>query len=150
MNTLTRWLAIPLSRIPLVKYWLYPARIIIRKKPVSENQGIETAWLPFRYGVMPDGSEVSLGCTVDTARDVAERIYAFHLKRAGVEWLAPIRTEGSDFHPLDSKSPMFSHFPARTWREKRAMWHQYLGCKYVQSGNIRTAFQPTMEGRNRG
>jgi hypothetical protein len=159
MNTFTRWLAIPLSRIPLLKHFLYPARIVIRKKPVSEHEGIATAWLPFRYGVMPDGSEISLGCTVDTARDLAEQYYGAHLMRVGVRSWAPIRTKGSDFHPLDPlplrsdqtlTGTVYAHFPARTWRERRLMWREYIACRYEQAGHIQTAFRPTVEGRNRG
>lgn len=151
MSSLTRWLAIPLSRVPLLKFCLYPARIIIRKKTVSEtDEGIATAWLPFRYGVMPDGSEISLGCTVDTARDLAERYYLAHLQRVGFRWVAPIRTLGSDFHPLDPTNTPLPHFRAITWKQRRGMWSDYIACKHVAGGSIKTAFRPTLEGRNRG
>lgn len=187
MNALTRWLAIPLSRIPLLKYFLYPARIVIRKKAVATQQverplsisekmfvafgvaepgvratdTIETAWIPYRYGVLPDGSEISLGSTVDVAKDRAHSIYENALsakqyeyydqlstshegdrKVDPVRWLAPIRTKGSDFHPLDpvpTITPLV-HPPARTWRERRAMWHDYLAFKYVPMGSIKMRF----------
>lgn len=148
-----RWLAIPLSRIPLLKYFLYPARIIIRRKPVAENQDIETAWLPYRYGVMPDGSEVSLGCTVEISGDAAEQYYRAELQRIGFEWLAPVHTKGSDFHPLDPLPfravTTYPHFPARTWSERRLMWGDYLACKHVPAGHLKTAFRPTVDGRQR-
>ena len=145
MNALTRWLAIPLSRIPLVKYFLYPARIVIRRKPVAIVEGVAGAWIPYRYGVMPDGSEISLGSTVDNTQHRAHAVYRERLKT--FFWpmslrSAPIRTKGSDFHPLDpapAATPLV-HPRAYTWRERRAMWHDYLAFKYVPEGNIRMRF----------
>lgn len=154
MNALTRWLAIPLSRIPLVKYFLYPARIVIRRKAVAEVGGVAGAWIPYRYGVLPDGSEFSLGSTVDITKeqahadyvkvlgDLIEQVYSGAEIGFDVEWIAPIRTKGSDFHPLDplpAATPRI-HPPARTWRERRAMWHDYLSFKYVPEGSIKMRF----------
>jgi hypothetical protein len=151
MKSLLQLLAIPLSRVPLVKYWLYPARIVIRKKAVAEVGGIAGAWIPYRYGVLPDGSEISLASTVDVAQGQAHRAYisilrdgnfTYYYGFAPIRWIAPIRTKGSDFHPLDpvpAATPLI-HPPARSWRERRVMWRDYLNFKYVPEGSIRLNF----------
>lgn len=133
-----------LVHIPVLKYALYPSRIIIRK---YGEPGME---IPHRYGVMPDGSEMDLGSTVDSTAEHAASLYRDALASLHkLKWLAPVRTKGSDFHPLGAKPAHaeFVHYPARTRAERRLMWPQYLECKYVPEGTIRLGRTPHAIGR---
>jgi hypothetical protein len=141
---------------------IYPSRIVIRKLPLvpvvlkyaetKDKQAYEQSceipapgWA-HRYGVMPDGREISLGSTTDTSREEAEKRYRKALKYQFETWpkelgwcviLAPIHTKGTDFYPLE---PLGADELPLVWgwtRENRVRtWREYFSFKIEPSGGL--------------
>lgn len=95
--TLPRWI----SSLPLIRTRIFHPKIFLRHDPCLHV---------VRWGLAPDGQEWGFGSTVTQNLEDCEKEYRSMLSQVGLQFMAPIEIEGTDFAPLMSKSSKVTKF----------------------------------------